>query len=193
MSQWYFAVQKEKRGPVTAEQIRAYIADGVLTAGTPVWTNGLSKWVRLDATDFRQFFQGPPSLVDEHAHAGGQRNITFDLKGVPEKFEYNKNAEFGVGLNKANLQAIGHVAKRTNVLAFTGIVLAILGFFTGITAIPAVVCGHIALSHYRRDPEIGGDGMAKAALIMGYLVIGAFAFIVLLVFAFMLVAVATHR
>jgi len=35
-------------------------------------------------------------------------------------------------------------------------------------AIPAVVCGHMALSNIKKRPQLGGKGLAIAGLIIGY-------------------------
>src|SRR5438093_5932092 len=66
---------------------------------------------------------------------------------------------------------------RTAPAAIWSLVLAILSFFCGwlITAIPAVICGHIARSKIRKSRgALGGKGIATAGLILGYiaLVIG---------------------
>lgn len=55
-------------------------------------------------------------------------------------------------------------------LAVASLVLGILGFFTGITAIPAVITGHLALSRIKRNKS-DGHGMAVAGLAMGYIAI----------------------
>ncbi|MBM7791349.1 DUF1707 and DUF4190 domain-containing protein [Tenggerimyces flavus] len=55
-------------------------------------------------------------------------------------------------------------------LAVASLVLGILGFFTGITAIPAVITGHLALSRIKRN-KTEGHGMAVGGLVMGYLAI----------------------
>ena len=50
--------------------------------------------------------------------------------------------------------------------------MAILSFFCGwlITAIPAVICGHIARSKIRKSGgALGGTGIATAGLILGYI------------------------
>jgi Domain of unknown function (DUF4190) len=66
---------------------------------------------------------------------------------------------------------------RTTPAAIWSLVLAILSFFCGwlFTAIPAVICGHIARSKIRKSGgALGGKGIATAGLILGYiaLVIG---------------------
>ncbi len=61
---------------------------------------------------------------------------------------------------------------RTAPAAIWSLVLAILSFFCGwlITAIPAVICGHIARSKIRKSGgALGGKGIATAGLILGYI------------------------
>jgi len=70
--------------------------------------------------------------------------------------------------------------QRTNSMATAALVLAVLEFFTmGLTAIPAIICGHIARSQIRRTSE-QGDGMAVAGLVFGYLAVGLGLFIALI-------------
>jgi hypothetical protein len=71
----------------------------------------------------------------------------------------------------------------TNGLAVGALVCGIAEFFTlGLAAIPAVVLGHVARSQIRRTGE-RGDGMAIAGLVLGYLAIGGWALIILLLAA----------
>jgi hypothetical protein len=67
---------------------------------------------------------------------------------------------------------------RTAPAAIWSLVLAIFSFFCGwlFTAIPAVICGHIARRKIRKSGgALGGKGIATAGLILGYiaLVLGA--------------------
>jgi hypothetical protein len=68
------------------------------------------------------------------------------------------------------------VARPTNGLAVAALVCGIAQFFVGVTFIPAIICGHMARRQIRLTGE-GGDGMALAGLILGYiggvLVVGA--------------------
>lgn len=62
--------------------------------------------------------------------------------------------------------------KRVEGMATTSLVLGILSFviLSVLGAIPAVVCGHIAKSRIKKDPEaLEGGGRATAGLILGYL------------------------
>lgn len=68
-------------------------------------------------------------------------------------------------------------------LSIASLVCGILTFATCIiTGIPAIICGHLALSKIKNSSgAIGGKGMAIAGLVMGYmsLVFGVFYFVVL--------------
>lgn len=61
-------------------------------------------------------------------------------------------------------------------LAIASMVCGIVGYctcyFVIVLAIPAVICGHLALSQIKNSPTpLGGRGMAIAGLILGYLAI----------------------
>jgi type II secretory pathway pseudopilin PulG len=62
-------------------------------------------------------------------------------------------------------------AARSSPLAVWSLVLGILSFLlAGLTAIPAVICGHMALGRIKRSSgTLGGGGMAVAGLVIGYL------------------------
>lgn len=64
-------------------------------------------------------------------------------------------------------------------MSFAALVLGVAGVLTaGITVIPAIVCGHVALSRIKAG-QASGRGIAIAALILSYL-LGAVMFYVLL-------------
>lgn len=66
-------------------------------------------------------------------------------------------------------------SKRTVGQATASMVLGILSLimFGILAGIPAVICGHVAKSKIKKDPEnLTGDGQALAGLITGYLSIG---------------------
>jgi len=73
--------------------------------------------------------------------------------------------------------AVPQTVPRTPPVAIWSLILAVLSFTCGwlFTAIPAVICGHIARSKIRKSGgALGGKGIATAGLILGYiaLVIG---------------------
>jgi len=62
-------------------------------------------------------------------------------------------------------------AMSTNSLARASLILGVAEFFSmGLTAIPAVICGHLAKSEMRQTGQ-RGDGMATAGLVLGYMAI----------------------
>ncbi len=62
---------------------------------------------------------------------------------------------------------------RTSGMAVTSLVLGILSIMGGaiifLPPIFGVIFGHLALGQCRRDPGLGGRGMAIAGLVLGYL------------------------
>jgi hypothetical protein len=72
---------------------------------------------------------------------------------------------------------------RTNATAVAALVCGVAVPFAGITAIPAVICGHKARREIRRTGE-QGDGMAVTGLVLGY---AAIIFWVLLMFGAMVI------
>jgi hypothetical protein len=76
------------------------------------------------------------------------------------------------------------VAKSTNGMATAALILGCAQFFLWIlSGIPAIICGHIALSQIKRTGQ-EGRGMAIAGLVLGYIGLVLFlAFILLIVVA----------
>src|SRR5436190_466976 len=78
----------------------------------------------------------------------------------------------------AQQSTVTQTVPRTPPVAIWSLILAVLSFTCGwlFTAIPAVICGHIARAKIRKSGgTVGGKGIATAGLILGYiaLVIGA--------------------
>ena len=73
--------------------------------------------------------------------------------------------------------------RQTSALAITSLVSGILGWtllpFLG--SIAAVICGHMARAEIRRDPNLDGDGMAVAGLVLGWVSIALGVLAILLV------------
>jgi hypothetical protein len=68
-------------------------------------------------------------------------------------------------------QAPPPVAAGTNSMAIAAMVLGVAEFFTaGLTAIPAVICGHIARRQMKQTMQ-RGDGLATGGLVLGYMAI----------------------
>jgi len=75
------------------------------------------------------------------------------------------------------------VERPTSGAAIASLVLGIISLVTcALTAIPAVICGHIGLSAIKQG-QFEGRGMAIAGLVMGYLTIAFWTVLLLLVIA----------
>ena len=82
------------------------------------------------------------------------------------------------------------VARPTNGLAIAALVCGIAQFAVGVTFIPAIICGHMARRQIRETGE-GGDGMALAGLILGY-VGGALLIMGVVLFVLLFAVAARH-
>ncbi len=70
-------------------------------------------------------------------------------------------------------------------MAYVAFGLACLAFVVGaVTAIPAAICGHIATAQIKAQPGLRGQGWAKAALILAYIIITLNALVLLGLVAF---------
>ncbi|ASR44559.1 DUF4190 domain-containing protein [Luteimonas sp. S4-F44] len=60
--------------------------------------------------------------------------------------------------------------RRTSALAVTSLVCGLLGWslLPWLGSLVAVITGHLARAEIRRTPELDGDGMAVAGLVLGY-------------------------
>jgi hypothetical protein len=67
--------------------------------------------------------------------------------------------------------------RKTEQLAVLSIIFSILGLcgfccgFFLMAAVAGIVCGHIALSKIKKDPNLEGHGLAMAGVVIGYLAI----------------------
>jgi hypothetical protein len=76
-----------------------------------------------------------------------------------------------------------------NGLAVAALVCGVAAFVTGITFIPAIICGHLGRREIRRTGE-RGDGMAIAGLVCGY-VAGILSIAVVLIIGLLAVRAAS--
>ncbi|HAI59334.1 MAG TPA: hypothetical protein DCM32_05595 [Xanthomonadaceae bacterium] len=78
-------------------------------------------------------------------------------------------------------------ARRTSTLAVISLVSGLLGwtFIPWLGSIVAIITGHMARNEIRRDPQgVEGDGLAVAGLVLGWAMVLASLFAVLLVILF---------
>jgi uncharacterized protein DUF4190 len=65
---------------------------------------------------------------------------------------------------------VENAAQRTSGYAIASLILGIAGFFVIpiVPSILAVVFGHKAREELRRNPTLGGDGLATAGIVLGW-------------------------
>jgi Domain of unknown function (DUF4190) len=88
-------------------------------------------------------------------------------------------AQPAVGLVQPLTSGIPPRATRTSGLAVAALVLGILWIFWLGSGL-AIIFGHISLAQMKKDPDLGGRGMALAGLILGYIGLATFLFLILL-------------
>jgi hypothetical protein len=129
-------------GVFSEEQIREGLRTGRFTSTDIAWREGMANWQPLS-----QFAEFAVVASDAPPPQTGPTAIT----------------------TPASPAAAG----TTEPLAIWSFVLGVLslvccGFILGI---PAVICGHLALSKLQKEPQLQGKGLATAGLIIGYVAI----------------------
>ncbi|MGJ4941093.1 DUF4339 domain-containing protein [Bradyrhizobium sp. HKCCYLS1011] len=79
---WYYAAQGQQQGPISEEQLRDFVARGVVNADTLVWTEGMAGWEKAgripglisDVAD-----QSPALPPDFAADSEGPLSVELDL------------------------------------------------------------------------------------------------------------------
>ena len=69
----------------------------------------------------------------------------------------------------------------SNGTAVTALAMAVASIFFPILTIPAIVCGHLGLANSRKTFGHTGQGMATAALVIGYVTVAGWVLILLFV------------
>lgn len=133
------ADQKEY-GPISADNVRQWIAEGRLSGQTLTQAEGTTGWKPL--SEFPEF---GPALAAKGVTPGVQPPV------VPGSPGLRSNPKNGLAVTSLVLGVVS---------------LAGCSFITGI---PAIITGHMASNRARRKPhEFGGSGLAIAGLVMGY-------------------------
>ena len=131
-------------------------------------------------------------IADGRAHAGTQVRI----EGATEWQPLAAVTELAAGLKNAAPPPLAPAAatvapQKTSALAVTSLVLGILGMFScGITALPGLICGIVAMVKVKNSGgKLGGGGLALA----GTIVSGIFLLLIPVLAATMLPALAAAK
>ncbi len=158
-------IDGQEYGPVTLEQLKEWVAQGRVNAQTRVQPEDATDWTPASQIAELSALFPPPSAAPVRGGAGA----TWD------------QARHGAPPPPGS--------RPQQSMAVTSLVLGICSLlcFGLVTGIPAIICGHMALSRARRAPtEHGGSGFAIAGLVMGYVSV----FMTLIVAAMLLPALS---
>ena len=152
--QIHVARDGQKFGPFSPEEITARLASGELRPTDLAWAEGRPDWCPLSA------FPGIVSATGTPPPPPRATAAPPPLQRLP-----------------------GGNAPVTSGLAISSLVCGILSFtlLPILASIPAIICGHMALSEIKRSPgAIGGRGMALTGTIMGYITVAILPIIVVI-------------
>lgn len=139
----YIAKNKAQMGPYDIGQVTQMLQTGILEKYDLYWHEGMLDWAPVAClkTEVGRPSQAPESPLPSHPSNQSPRDYPPDVYGGSEP------------------------------LATWSLVLGLMALlcFGMLAGIPAVVCGHLALSKINRDPALKGSGAATAGLICGYL------------------------
>ena len=144
-------VDGKEYGPVSLDQLKQWAGEGRLTAQTRIQDTATGQWKTA-------------AEVPELSALLAARSASAPSPMRP-----------------ATIAAAQAAGQQTG-LATASLVLGICSFFTCLlTAIPAIICGHIAHARARRFPaQYGGAGKATAGLVMGYISVAAIPIVAIL-------------
>ena len=70
MSQWFYEYNGSSEGPVSERDILRLIEDGVITAKTGLWRQGMGDWQpAASVSPFSDEFQQPPPLPEDQSYS----------------------------------------------------------------------------------------------------------------------------
>ncbi len=142
---WYFATGGQESGPVSFAELRRLVLRGEVHYNDPVWTEGMTDWI--EALSVPELFAEP---TPEESAAIAASHPVEDAAPLPGA---------------------------TSPLAIASLISGILGLTIcgGVGSIAAVILGHMAVGRIQAGGDtLGGRGLAKAGLILGYVGIGIF-------------------
>ena len=186
MSNWYYVIDDEQHGPVGEEDIQRMVTTGELQPDDLLWQAGMPDWLEVSLV-FPSLAGAPAGaegiLEPERAYSA-PHEMAESVPWKEDKFEddgtpHEASAQTFMPVTdrgEPRTTATPTVAldmRQVHPLALGSIILAIAGLvFCGLTSIPAVILGHMALSRIKREPErYGGQPLAVAGLVVGYFVV----------------------
>jgi Domain of unknown function (DUF4190)/GYF domain 2 len=146
--QIHIARDGKQLGPFSLEEINRQLAAGTLSLSDQAWYEGAAGWAALSTV---------PG-VGAAASPGA--------------------APISPATTPASVAPAGLIpVRKTEQLAVLSLIFSILGLFGFccgffmMAGVAGIVCGHIALSKIKKDPNLEGHGLAMAGVVIGYLAV----------------------
>jgi hypothetical protein len=131
----------QQLGPFSESDIRAQLVSGAISPADLVWWDGQPGWIPLSQSPYAATTAPPIPPPPVPPITAGPRTT------------------------------IPGASPKTSQLAIWALVCGVAEFFCGITFLPAIILGHLALSETKKNPALQGRGMAWAGLVLGYVYI----------------------
>ena len=156
--QIHIARDGQKMGPFTLEEVNRQLAAGILRLSDLAWYEGAAGWAALSTVPGVGAVAAPsvPTAAPPATAIG--------------------TAPAVIAATSGPMPPAGSVPApaKTEPLAILSLILSVLGLFGFCCgffltmAIGGVVCGHLALSKFKKNPELQGRGLALSGVIVGY-------------------------
>jgi hypothetical protein len=153
--QIHVARDGKQLGPFSLEEINRQLAAGTLSLSDQAWYEGAAGWAPLSTV---------PG-VGAAAPGSAPQVSPATVPGTPATLVPQKKTE------------------QLAVLSLIFSILGLFGFCCGfflMGGVAGIVCGHIALSRIKANPELEGHGLALTGVIIGYLAVAGWLIWILL-------------
>ena len=145
--QIHVARDGKQLGIFSLEEINRQLTAGTLSLSDQAWYEGAAGWAALSTV---------PGVGTTAAAASPSPVSSVPVAGAPVAVVPQRKTEQLAVLS----------------IIFSG--LGLFGFCCGLflmAGVAGIVCGHIALSRIKANPELEGHGLAMAGLVIGYLAV----------------------
>jgi len=151
---YYVLIDQKQAGPFSLAQLQGMWSTGAISAQNLFWQQDQADWQPLE--QIAKKLGAPPPAASEHLLPTTPPPPP--LPASPPRYQaYQARRSEPAG------------PAPTCGMAIASLVCGILGLFSGITAVFAIIFGHIARGQIRESAgALAGKGMATAGLVMGY-------------------------
>lgn len=160
--QIHIARDGKQLGPFSLEEVNRQLAAGMLSLSDLAWYEGAAGWAALSTVP-GVGVSAPPAAAPVSPAA-----VPVSPAAVPAS-----PAAVPTAVAPAGLVPV----RKTEQLAVLSLIFSILGLFGFccgffmMAGVAGIVCGHIALSRIKSNPNLEGHGLAMAGVVIGYLAV----------------------